>query len=281
MELFKKWFIILRAYSWPASVVPMSIAAVYAEMNGWFKTFDFILIFIAGFLIHLAGNLINTYYDYVNGVDRENADDIGIVKNLASERVVINLAWFFLLIASIIGIYFVFKYSILSLLFIGLFGILLTIFYTANPISLKYKAFGELVIFLCFGPLIVSGSVLIFSGKFIWESIFYSLPTAFLIVNILLSNNIRDAESDRKAGIKTIVHLIGLKNSIILYIVLHILSYFVAFAIVGLNIVYFICLPFSLGIYKLIKYSNYSLLNRESAKFVLIFGTIFIISMVW
>lgn len=281
MGAVQKWFIVLRAYSWPASIVPISIASAYSYKNGWFDWFLLLLIFIAGFLIHLAGNLFNTYYDYINNVDRENADDIGIVKGLAQPKTILNLAWFFILLASIIGIFIVVKYSLYSLILIAFVGIFLTIFYTANPISLKYRALGEIVIFLCFGPLIFLGSVLIYSKQIIWDSILYSIPSALLIVNILLSNNVRDMNSDKMANIKTIVHIIGERRAVMLYVAFHILSYIISVFLTGFSLLYIILLPLSLVIFKLIRTRSYSQLNRESAKFVLVFGVIFIGIITW
>lgn len=281
MNMVQKWFIILRAYSWPASIVPMSIASAYSYKNGWLKWDLLFLIFAAGFMIHLAGNLFNTYYDYINGVDKDNADDIGIVKGLTSADIVLKMAWIFITLSSTIGFFIVFKYSLYKLLIIAFIGIFLTIFYTANPISLKYKALGEFVIFLCFGPLIFLGSVLIYSKDVIWHSVLYSIPSALLIVNILLSNNIRDMNSDSYSKIKTIVHIIGEKKSVILYIALHIASYIISILITGFSLLYFMLLPLSIQIFKLIKTNSYSQLNRESAKFVLIFGIVFISVIMW
>ncbi|MGC8867046.1 MAG: prenyltransferase [Elusimicrobiales bacterium] len=284
MNILMRWFVVLRGYAWPASIAPISIAAAYSYKRGWFNFYDFLVIFVAGLLIHTSGNLINTYYDFVNGIDKDDADDIGIVKNLVKPSTVIKLAWLLLAIGCVLGIYLVFKYSLYSFLIIGVVGVALTVAYTANPFSLKYKAIGELVIFLCFGPLIVSGSVMIFAKRFIMESVIYSLPTAFLIVNLLLSNNIRDYSSDKKSGIKTIVDVFGIKKSEILYILLHILSYVVALWILKLSyatFAFFICIPLSIRIFTLLKRQEYSALNRESAKFILFFGLIFISAILW
>lgn len=284
MNSFKKWFIILRAYSWPASIVPLSVASAYSYKHGWFNFHDFFVILISGFLIHISGNLFNTYYDFVNGVDREGADDIGIVRGLARPENVLRLAFVFMLAACIAGFYLIFKYSLFNLLFIAVPGVVFTYFYTANPLSLKYRALGELVIFLCFGPLIVMGSVMIFKKDFDMRSIIYSLPSAFLIVNLLLSNNIRDYSSDKSSGIKTIVDIIGIRTSKIFYLFLHAVSYLVAFFIIGLsygNLAFFICLPLSIKIIMLIKQSKYTELNRESAKFILVFGIVFISLILW
>ena len=281
MNSFQKWFIVLRAYSWPASIVPILLSGVYSYKNGWFSWFDFSLIFIAGLSLHLGANVLNTYYDYVNGVDKEDSDDIGIVKNLVSKETAFKVAFALLSISAIIGFFIVFKYSLYNFLYIAAFGFLLSIFYTANPVSLKYKALGEIVIFLCFGPLIVSGSVMIMAKKFIYDSIWLSIPSAFLIVNILLANNIRDDNSDSERGIKTIVDLFGVEISKKIYIALLFLSYFISFFILSFSKTSLILLPLLILMYdlfKLIKKGDYTLLVRKTAQFVLVFGIFFSIA---
>lgn len=278
MNGLKKWMIILRAYSWPASVVPIGISAVYSYKKGWFNWFDFFLIFTAGVSLHLGANLLNTYYDYVNKVDDENSDDIGIVRGLIEPGKAFFIAAVIILISTFIGLWIVFNYKLYPLLIISTIGFFLAIFYTANPLSLKYKALGELVIFLCFGPLIVSGSVMIFAKKFILESLWLSLPSAFLIVNILLANNIRDDKSDSEKGIKTIVDLIGVESSKKLYLLLLFFSYISAMAFLKFSMASFIILfslLFSIGLIKLIEKQDFVMLVRQTAAFVLMFGILF------
>lgn len=281
MNSFKKWFIILRAYSWPASIVPISISGVYAYKNGWFNWFDFILIFIAGISIHLGANLINTYYDYKYKVDDENSDDIGIVKGLAKAETVFKIAILLITLSATIGIFFVLKYSLYSLLLIGIAGFFLAIFYTAGPFSFKYKAVGEFIIFLCFGPLIVSGTVLILAKRFILDSIYLSIPSALLIVDILLANNIRDDKDDSEKGIKTIVDVIGVEKSKMLYIFLLLSSYIISIMILRFSINSILLLPLlfpGFELIKLIEKKDYVLLVRKTAQVVLIFGILFSIA---
>ncbi len=281
MNSFQRWFIILRAYSWPASIVPIIISGVYSYKNGWFNWFDFILIFIAGLAIHLGANVLNTYYDYKNGIDDENADDIGIVKGFIEPERAFKVGLFLIIFAILIGVFIVLKYSLWQLLPVAIIGIFLAVFYTANPISLKYKALGEVVIFLCFGPLIVSGSVMIMAKRFIAESIWLSIPSALLIVNILLANNMRDDLTDSKRGIKTIVDIFGIEASKKIYIFLIFFSYISALFIIGFSFSNIILLPSVIFIYDLMKLATkneFTLLVRKTAQFVLIFGILFSIA---
>jgi 1,4-dihydroxy-2-naphthoate octaprenyltransferase len=282
ISLFRRWGIILRLYSLSASVVPILISGVYSYKCGWFNWFDFLMILFAGIFLHLGANLLNTYYDYINGVDKEDSDDIAIVKGFISKENAFKLSILLLLIASIMGLFIVFKYSLYSFLYIAALGFFLAIFYTAGPFSFKYRALGEIVIFLCFGPLIVSGSVMIMAKKFISESIILSIPSSFLIVNILLANNIRDDKSDTERGIKTIVDIIGVEKAKKLYILLLIISYIVSFFIVDFSLSLIVLLFSSfpaINLFKLLKENDYKNLVRKTAEFVGIFGVLFSVSL--
>ena len=73
--LFRKWLLILRAYSWPASIIPVILGSVVAWRGGGFSWADFGLTLPAALLIHSAANLANTYFDFKNGVDRKETAD--------------------------------------------------------------------------------------------------------------------------------------------------------------------------------------------------------------
>jgi len=284
MRTFDKWFVILRLYALPASIVPLMIAGVYSYKNGFFNFFAFALIFFAGIFIHLSGNLFNTYYDYINGIDDVNSDDIAITRGLIKARDVLKLSFLFMSLSAFIGIFLVLKYSLYNLFYIAIPGFFLTFFYTAKPIAFKYKAFGELVIFMCFGPLIVGGSVLILAKKFIPEAFLYSLPSAFLIVNILLANNIRDDEGDSKKGIKTIVDVFGLDFSKKLYISFIFLSYITAIMLINFSLSLLFLIPSfipAFNLLKILKNGDFSILVRKTAQFVLLFGILFSLALMF
>jgi len=279
MNILKKWFIILRAYSWPASIIPMLIGSAMAYKYGNFRFIDFILTFIAGLSLHSAANLSNTYFDFKNGVDQKGADDIAIVENLISPYQA-KIVFITLFIFSIIlGLFIVFKNNNFLLIPLSIIGFALAWFYTAN-FSYKYKALGEIGIFLCFGPLLVSGTFLIQTGKISIEPLIASVPTGLLIVGILLANNIRDINSDSKSKIKTLPQIIGEKNAIIFYYSLLFISYLVA--IIFIKSIYVVVLLFSLPfLFKLIKIvqkKDFFILVRKTSEFVGVFGILFIVA---
>jgi 1,4-dihydroxy-2-naphthoate octaprenyltransferase len=95
------------------------------------------------------------------------------------------------------------------LLWIGLFGVLVVITYTAGPLPLAYLGLGEIAVFLAFGPLMVLGAYYAVSGRESWLPVLASLPLACTVSAILHANNMRDLEADRAASKRTLAVRFG------------------------------------------------------------------------
>lgn len=208
--MLKKWSVILRAYSWPASLVPVLAGSVTAWRHGRFSWPDFCLTFLAALLTHSAANLSNTYFDFVKGVDRkETADDRGLVDGLMTPRAMLFTALGLFAAGGGLGLLLVVKNHVPALLGLGAAGFALAWFYTATGFAYKYRMLGDLGIFLAFGPGIVTGTALIQNGGLVPEALWVSIPLGLLIVAILHANNMRDVRSDRDADFTTLAAALG------------------------------------------------------------------------
>src|SRR5690625_3431329 len=98
--------------------------------------------------------------------------------------------------------------------------------YTGGPIPIAYTPFGELSAGLLMGTVIIAISFFIQTGFVSGNVLLISIPIAIFIAAILLANNIRDLDGDKKNGRKTIAILIGRKNAILFLATLFILAYF-------------------------------------------------------
>ena len=142
---FKKFFIVFRAYSWPASLVPVVIGAVAAARDAAISWPAFALTFAAALLVHSAANLANTYFDWRNGVDRaETADDRGILDGLIGGRAAPYVAVSLFAAAGLIGLWLAWSRSVPELIVLGAAGFALAWFYTADGAAYKYRALGEM-----------------------------------------------------------------------------------------------------------------------------------------
>ncbi len=273
----KKNFIILRAYSWPASAVPVILGSVVAYNAGVFSATDFILTLLAALSVHSGANLANTYFDFKNGVDKPGlSDDRALTGGLITPAAALRFAAALFTAAAAIGIYLSARHRLPLLLVLGAAGFLLAWFYTAGGVNYKYKALGDLGVFLAFGPFIVTGTALIQTGRVLPDALWVSAPAGLLITAILHANNMRDADSDRGSGIKTLAGLMGPEKSRAFYRTLLFAPY--AFAISrGLWPAVFtaLSLPLAVKLNAISAGGDFSPLVRGTAKFLTVFGLLF------
>ncbi len=273
----KKILIILRAYSWPASVVPVILGSVVAHNTGAFSWADFILILLAAIFVHSGANLANTYFDFKNGVDKPGlSDDRALVDGLITPAAALRLTVALFAAGAAIGLYLSVTHRLPLMLVLGAAGFLLAWFYTAGGVSYKYRAIGDLGIFFAFGPLMVTGTALIQTGKILPEALWTSVPVGLLITAVLHANNMRDINSDLDSGIKTLAGLLGPERSRTFYRALLFTPYALAITL-GLWPAVFVAvsLPLALKLEAISAGGDFRHLVRETAKFVTVFGLLF------
>jgi 1,4-dihydroxy-2-naphthoate octaprenyltransferase len=130
---------------------------------------------------HAAGNLVNTLYDYKNGIDTKTSDDETLVKKILSPREVKFLIYVCYEIAIASFLVICLGYPTISLgniLPLFLTGILSSFVYTGS-IGLKYMALGDLVVFTAFGPVITLFTFAVQTGDFSIQCVTLALPLAF------------------------------------------------------------------------------------------------------
>lgn len=212
---FKDWLIAVRPWSFPASAMPVIVTMAYLywayDVVEWRNG---LLALVGIVLFHASGNAWSDYFDFERGVDR--ADTFG-VKTLTSgqfvPREIRNLALGLMVPAVIIGLWLVFRTGT-PLLWIGLCGALCSLLYP----WLKYRAFGDFVIFIAYAILPTLGVSFITVGSFLPDVLLIIVPVGLITVAILHANNTRDVKTDIRARISTLAMKVGTKVDICLYI---------------------------------------------------------------
>ncbi len=226
---FQVWWRLLRPHTLTASFIPVFVGTMFALIHdNVFHIGLFLAMLIASILIQAATNMFNEYYDYVRGLDTEKSVGIGgtIVRDGVAPKTVLRLAFAFFGIAILLGIYICMESS-WWIAVIGAASMLIGYLYTGGPIPIAYTPFGELFSGFLMGTVIIAISYYIQTLMVTKDIIFVSIPVAIFIGAIMLSNNIRDLDGDKKSGRKTIAILIGRKNAIIFLAAM----FFVAYAI--------------------------------------------------
>ncbi|MCD6118730.1 1,4-dihydroxy-2-naphthoate octaprenyltransferase [bacterium] len=289
---FDIWAQAARPFSFPASMVSVFVAGALAlSYDGPKNWWLFPIVLICGFLYHSAANVHSDYFDHMRQVDRNYTfgGSRVLTGNLLSPREAYIGAWIILAVASLLGLVLVY-YRGLPMLGLGLVGLLGGYFYCASPVGYKYYGFGDLMVFLLFGTLMILGSYFALTGTFSWQAVMVSIPVGSLIAAILSANNTRDIKHDTEAGIKTLESMLGMRGGIIVYSTLIIAAYLsivfmVAARIVPIwTLVVFLSLPIAIKNLKAIRQGNIEHPERiatvdvTTAQLHAAFGTLLVIS---
>ncbi len=178
-----------------------------------FSPVKFGLALAAMIILHAAANMVSDVFDFRRGLDRDVTPVSGAVVRgwLTTSQVARGGAALFLA-GALIGLYLVLKTG-WPLLVIGAIGLPIGIFYP----FLKYRAFGDLAVFLNFGILGSLGAWTVQTGHLSWIPAVWAVPMAMLVIAILHANNWRDAISDTEKRVTTIASLLGDSGSLLYY----------------------------------------------------------------
>ncbi len=252
------------------------------NLNSWL---NFLLALIGIAFFHIAIDLLNDFSDHQSGLDETNVHltpfsggSRMIQSKLFSPVKVLIGAIFSLSICLAIGLYLNFTVNGNIILYIGLAGAFLGIFYVGAPIKLVYYGLGELAIFLSFGPGIVYGSYYLQQNEtFSFNPLLISILIGLLISLILYINQFPDYEADKAKKKLNWVVLLGKKKARHVYTFFMGLTYtlLIVFSILNilplLSLIVLISIPLPIVaiIYTYKNYENYLAMIPASAMTIL------------
>lgn len=237
-----KWFRIIRPQTLFASLCPVIVALLtQAEEVRWTTA---IVTMICAVALQVLSNLINDYYDFRRGTDKQGR--VGFRRALAegevSEQQMLNACFITLGICLLTGLYLVWVGGWVILL-IGLSALLFAWLYTATSKSLSYLGIADIFVFLYYGVIASSGTYYLQSGGFDW-SVFHAGGVCGLIsMCVLLINNLRDMDDDRAVGKRTIPVRFGRKAGLGLMLMVVLLMPLLAYAAYGWSLPMLVVVP--------------------------------------
>lgn len=214
----KHWVEAARVRTLPLSVSGIIVGSFYAMSQGMFNWKIVVFALLTTLGLQILSNFANDYGDGVKGTDNEDrvgpkrAIQSGLITPQAMKKAMVVTALITLIFAVLL-IYFAFKESYLLYSFIflilGVLAIASAIRYTVGKGAYGYRGYGDLFVFVFFGLVSAFGVYFMFSKTIDWLLLLPATAIGFLSVGVLNLNNMRDEESDRKAGKNTIVVKIG------------------------------------------------------------------------
>jgi len=203
------WLMALRVPSLTASVIPVLVGTALAADEA-FRPGLFVLALLASMALQGGTNLVNDYFDHVQGVDSTiSLGPSGVIQRGVLSPGVVLAGGFVafgagaalgLAITALVG------WPVLAL---GVASVLAGYAYTAPPLKLAYRGLGEATVFVFMGPVIVMGAAYVQIEAWTWEALLASLPVGLLVASILHANNLRDIEEDRAHNKRTLASLFG------------------------------------------------------------------------
>jgi 1,4-dihydroxy-2-naphthoate polyprenyltransferase len=207
-----------RVRTLPAAVAPVLVGTALSWTARDLRVGGFVAALLGAIFIQVGTNLSNDYSDARRGADTE--DRLGPVRvtagGLVPPRQVLVATYVSFGLAVLCGVYLVYLAGPI-LLAIGAASILAGVLYTGGPRPYGYEGLGEVFVFAFFGIVAVTGSYYVQAEQVDWEAFVLAVPVGLLASAILVVNNIRDLESDRRAGKRTLAVRLGRERARTLY----------------------------------------------------------------
>jgi 1,4-dihydroxy-2-naphthoate polyprenyltransferase len=206
-------WLFLRATRLPfltATFVPVLLGIAVAAWANGFSWWLALVTLIGGGCIHLGLNIANDVFDTTSGADAANVNPTQfsggsrvVHYGLLSLRTItlLSLAFYAIGIAIGVGLAAVRGWD---LLWLGVAGALLSLFYTAPPLKLVHRGLGEIVVLLGFGPIMTLGAYFVQAREYDLEPLLVSIPVGILIALVLYVNEVPDRPADAAAGKRTL-----------------------------------------------------------------------------
>jgi 1,4-dihydroxy-2-naphthoate polyprenyltransferase len=220
------WLMAARPRTLPAAVAPVLVGTALAGYLHVFHPLRFVAALLGAIFIQVGTNLSNDYSDARRGADAE--DRLGPVRvtagGLVPPRQVLVATYVTFGLAILAGVYLIIVAG-WQLLLVGAASILAGVAYTGGPKPYGYEGLGEVFVFLFFGVVAVAGSFFVQTRHLDWEAFALSVPVGLLAAAILVVNNVRDIDSDRRARKRTLAVRLGRERTRTLFAVTVYLAY--------------------------------------------------------
>jgi len=288
---FRVWLLAARPATLPAAVVPVVVGTASA-LHGT-HSFDLRVLIptlLAALLIQIGTNFANDVFDFRRGAD--TAERLGPLRvtqaGLVSAQQVLNATYLTFGLALALGIYLVVVSGGWVILAMGLVCLVAGLLYTGGPWPYGYHGLGDLVCFVCFGVLAVTGTAYLQAHTITSLDIWASIPIGCLVTAILIVNNLRDLDTDRSSGKLTLAVRIGRRATRAEYLVCLGVAYLV---IVGLGLggmlgvwwwLPLVSLPLGVWLARFVSRTQGRALNqalKRTGQLELLFGVLFAVAL--
>jgi len=206
----KIWLLAIRPKTLWAAIAPVIIGTAMAIESGNFDLLAFAAALFGGTMIQIGTNLANDYFDFKKGADTQRefgptrVTQAGLVSQTEIKRAMVIAFG----LAFLAGIYLVYRGG-WPIVAIGILSITFGVLYTATKFALGYTGLADFFVLMFFGPVATGGTYYVQTLEINAPVILAGLAPGLFSVAILTVNNLRDIETDKIAGKKTLAVRFG------------------------------------------------------------------------
>jgi 1,4-dihydroxy-2-naphthoate octaprenyltransferase len=220
------WMLAARPRTLPAAIAPVVLGSAMAIADRHFAWIAAAAALIVALLLQIGVNLANDYFDYVKGIDTEarlgppRVTQSGLIAARQVKRAMLLTMG----ISLLPGIYLLIAGG-WPVLLIGIACICAALAYSGGPFPLASHGLGDLFVFIFFGLVAVCGTYYVQALHLTRMVLLMGVVEGLLITAILVVNNLRDIQTDRQTGKRTLAVIIGERGSRIEYLLLLSVAY--------------------------------------------------------
>jgi 1,4-dihydroxy-2-naphthoate octaprenyltransferase len=232
------WLLAIRPRTLPAAAAGVITGSALAWRDGFFRLDAALACLLTALLLQIGSNLANDVFDFERGTDTpERLGPVRVTQAglLTPSQVKYGMAAV-LCMAALLGLYLAWLGG-WPILLVGIAAILSAIAYTGGPFPLGYYGLGDLFVFLFFGLAAVAGTYYVQAGFVSPAAWWMAIPPGSIITAILIVNNLRDLDSDRRAGKRTLAVRLGEPATRIQYLLSMMTAYLVLPLAAGLGMI--------------------------------------------
>lgn len=210
----RAWVIAARVPTLTAAVTPVVVGTAVAVRTDAFAAGPGVAALVGAVALQVGANLANDVSDFRRGAD--SAARIGPARvtalGMLSERDVLAGMWGAFGVATLAGVYltWIAGWAVVAA---GLASVVAAITYTGGPWPFGYRGLGELFVFVFFGLVAVAGTTFVQAGVLLRDAVAAAIPVGCTVTAILVVNNVRDLETDRAAGKRTLAVYLGRRRA--------------------------------------------------------------------
>ncbi|GAB4480157.1 MAG: 1,4-dihydroxy-2-naphthoate polyprenyltransferase [Anaerolineae bacterium] len=283
------WILAARPRTLPAAVAPVLVGIGLAIADGVFAPLPALAALVGALLLQVGVNLANDYFDHIRGIDipeRLGPPRVAASGLIPLRDLRLGMAAVFG-ITALIGVYLI-AVAGWPILAIGAASILAALAYSGGPFPLASHGLGDLFVFLFFGLAAVCGTYYAQARTLDAYVVLAAFPPGLLITAILVVNNLRDIDTDRKTGKRTLAVILGRRGARVEYTTLLAASYLIPAALWAVGqyripaLLPMLSLPLTAPLIRLIWRESGRALNRglaDTARLALIFSLLFAVGL--